>query len=876
MQYEATDHIKSSVLMQSYTDTMGENFSSATYYSYDIAGNVDTLIQDFGINGATTNNIMNIHSANSNRWKRMVYRYDLISGKVNFVAYQPSRNGAYYPDMLYHRYSYDAENRLTLAETSADSVIWEKDARYDYYLHGPLARTTIGDQLVQGTDYAYTLQGWLKGVNAINLSSADYDMGTDGKAGSVNQYTARDAYGFNLNYFNGDLKYIKSGVAPFPYLDAAVAENRPLYNGNINSMAVSINYPGGASAPQLPQLYHYSYDQLNRITGMDVYRNASLSTNNNWTGMSLVNDYKERVSYDANGNILKYLRQGYGANLAMDSLTYNYNYTGGRLANNKLNYVTDNVGTTTAYTDDIEDQAAGNYTYDEIGNLTSNAKDSISNIEWNMYGKIRKISRIASSVSPITSIQYKYDPAGNRILKAVTKGTSDSVEYTAYARDASGNVMATYFGKDAPNGSINSGAPLLLKEQHLYGSSRIGVLNRTVSIGTSTYANPSIVNFARGNKFFELSNHLGNVLATVSDKKLGVDINSDDVIDYYNADIITANDYTPGGSLMPGRKYSQVNSTYRYGFNGKENDNDVKGEGNQQDYGFRIYDPRLGRFLSVDPISKKYPELTPYQFASNRPIDGIDLDGKEWAQETTVSYDFSTTTLKTVTTNYIKVKVINQSTLVTGPAVVKTKAELYKQAVEQKFTNVQVPLATPENIIRTEVILDFTPPSANDLPSIGRLVFSDITTTKTVTVVTSGATTTTTTKTTSTEGFTKGEIQGFTINLGITRDGALVSDADFINTSQHETGHSGGLNHPWKLSGIEKIGIPEIDQNGLPGLIDINKLKTNLLNSFENPKPSLQATGTNLDNKQLEIMSKKIADKSSYTPDELKSPTKNN
>lgn len=69
---------------------------------------------------------------------------------------------------------------------------------------------------------------------------------------------------------------------------------------------------------------------------------------------------------------------------------------------------------------------------------------------------------------------------------------------------------------------------------------------------------------------------------------------------------------------------------YRYGFNGKEKDNEVKGTGNRQDYGARIYDDRLGRFLSVDPIAKDYPELTPYQFASNRPIDGIDLDGLEY------------------------------------------------------------------------------------------------------------------------------------------------------------------------------------------------------------------------------------------------------
>ncbi|HBG70623.1 MAG: hypothetical protein A2W93_09630 [Bacteroidetes bacterium GWF2_43_63] len=74
----------------------------------------------------------------------------------------------------------------------------------------------------------------------------------------------------------------------------------------------------------------------------------------------------------------------------------------------------------------------------------------------------------------------------------------------------------------------------------------------------------------------------------------------------------------------------QRRECHRFGFNGKENDNEVKGTGNQQDYGMRIYDPRLGRFLSVDPITSNYPELTPYQFASNRPIDGIDLDGLEY------------------------------------------------------------------------------------------------------------------------------------------------------------------------------------------------------------------------------------------------------
>jgi RHS repeat-associated protein len=94
--------------------------------------------------------------------------------------------------------------------------------------------------------------------------------------------------------------------------------------------------------------------------------------------------------------------------------------------------------------------------------------------------------------------------------------------------------------------------------------------------------------------------------------------------------VVTANDYYPFGMQMPGRSFNATAAVkYRYGFNGKENDNDVKGEGNQQDYGMRIYDPRLGRFLSVDPLIAKYPFYSPYHFAGNSPIIAVDLDGSE-------------------------------------------------------------------------------------------------------------------------------------------------------------------------------------------------------------------------------------------------------
>ncbi len=71
---------------------------------------------------------------------------------------------------------------------------------------------------------------------------------------------------------------------------------------------------------------------------------------------------------------------------------------------------------------------------------------------------------------------------------------------------------------------------------------------------------------------------------------------------------------------------------YRYGFNGKEKDNEgLGGGGATYDYGFRIYNPAIAKFLSVDPLFTSYPWYTPYQFAGNDPINFIDLDGKEKA-----------------------------------------------------------------------------------------------------------------------------------------------------------------------------------------------------------------------------------------------------
>ncbi len=79
---------------------------------------------------------------------------------------------------------------------------------------------------------------------------------------------------------------------------------------------------------------------------------------------------------------------------------------------------------------------------------------------------------------------------------------------------------------------------------------------------------------------------------------------------------------------VPNRSASSA--AYRYGFQGQEKDDEIKGEGNSLNYKFRMHDPRVGRFLSLDPLAPQYPHNSPYAFAENRVIDGIELEGLEY------------------------------------------------------------------------------------------------------------------------------------------------------------------------------------------------------------------------------------------------------
>jgi len=103
------------------------------------------------------------------------------------------------------------------------------------------------------------------------------------------------------------------------------------------------------------------------------------------------------------------------------------------------------------------------------------------------------------------------------------------------------------------------------------------------------------------------------------------------------------NDYYAFGSILPTRSGAELGENYRYGFNGMEKDDEIKGDGNSYDFGARIYDPRIGRWMSCDLHESIYPSISPYVFVGNSPLIYKDPNGNDGIL--TIDYNTHTVTL---------------------------------------------------------------------------------------------------------------------------------------------------------------------------------------------------------------------------------------
>lgn len=305
----------------------------------------------------------------------------------------------------------------------------------------------MGQDKVQGLDYVYNLQGWIKGVNNTTSES---DMGLDGFVATgiatgntipsiANKWFGKDEAAYSLGYHRADYQPIGTGtnLGIFDHSNTAAFNNdikgtnatKGLYNGNIAFMISHI--PQLAQANPLThatQAMVYQYDALHRITNSESYAYV-----NGWNKNGLSNAYRTEYTYDGNGNLQTLdrhtLENSTSTSKHIDALTYHY---GSGNLKNRLESITD----PSAVTAGINDVGAASYTYDEIGNLKT---DGNNTIEWNLQNKVSSVDNANYDII------YTYDVGGNRLGKSVTpKGGTSPTQTTFYVRDASGNIMGTY------------------------------------------------------------------------------------------------------------------------------------------------------------------------------------------------------------------------------------------------------------------------------------------------------------------------------------------------------------------------------------------------------------------------------------------------
>ncbi|MCR5496921.1 MAG: hypothetical protein K6F48_03695 [Paludibacteraceae bacterium] len=226
-------------------------------------------------------------------------------------------------------------------------------------------------------------------------------------------------------------------------------------------------------------------------------------------------------------------------------------------------------------------------------------------VSWTVTGKVSDVIRTEESNKP--KLHFDYDAMGQRISKTVTNKnvtTGDKFVTTYYVRDPQGNVMAVYEHKhgDSDNGTFT------LAEQHLYGAGRLGMRKRDLALNTGN-ANESPATY------YELTNHLGNVMAVISDEASTA----------AEPTVVSLTDYYPYGMTEPGRSWNAGAEGYRYGFNTQENVPEL-GDGHTTAL-YWEYDGRLGKRWNLDPISKEYESN--YSVLGNSPLYAIDVYGAD-------------------------------------------------------------------------------------------------------------------------------------------------------------------------------------------------------------------------------------------------------
>ncbi|HEY8936109.1 MAG TPA: RHS repeat-associated core domain-containing protein, partial [Cyclobacteriaceae bacterium] len=414
-----------------------QNTNATTWYSYDEFGQLEWSKQSLPDLG----------------YKTVDYNYDYL-GNITQVVYQKGQT-----DKFYHFYTYNDDQKLTEVYTSLDGTNKVLQAKYYYYLHGPLKRVELANNL-QGIDYTYTLQGALKSINHMDVTN---DPGADGGTTGSHTGFSKDVFGLTLSYFDNDFAsggHNAGNISP---------------SGSVNSYSGTLKSVGWFTPVDntpAKRAYSFTYDNVNQL--QNALWGTVTGTGGSYTTTLAPSAYKEgigSVANDKNGNIQS-MQRNERSGVSMGNYTYVY-----ETGTNKLDKVNDG-GTLLV-----------DYTYNSIGQMIqyTEAGKTIT-VNYNAQGLVKQVLNGTTLVET-----FMYDDRGNRIQKINYSNTGAVTKTTYYVNDASGNVLAVYEQKGS-NPAASTTPPT---EVPVYGSSRLG----TYKPGKTT--------------FYELNDHLGNVRAVI-------------------------------------------------------------------------------------------------------------------------------------------------------------------------------------------------------------------------------------------------------------------------------------------------------------------------------------------------------------------------
>jgi RHS repeat-associated protein len=280
------------------------------------------------------------------------------------------------------------------------------------------------------------------------------------------------------------------------------------------------------------------------------------------------------------------------------------------------------------------------YRYDPLNRLVSGIAADGKNeksIVYDLMGNIKGLQRHTSGTNVEDRLRYDY--TGNRLTAVYDTVSVSNAQYqlpgtTSYVYDDNGNMISrtnaayaannlssiTYNLLNLPQSLSANGTSVSYqydatgrKLRKVSGSTTTEYVNGIQYTGTTidfiqTEAGRAIPNGGTAFKYeYNLTDHLGNVRYS---------------FDIHNGGVrkLQEDDYYPFG-LQIARQAGSLDNKYLY--NGKEKQDELK----QYDYGARFYDPVIGRWNVIDPLTDQRNWLTPYNYVQNNPIMRIDPTG---------------------------------------------------------------------------------------------------------------------------------------------------------------------------------------------------------------------------------------------------------